>query len=136
MQYVDPIWDPDGTKEYILRDMSSGVSLIGIQIKGDDEFFPVPINILCSNLYESCNRSGSLDGINYDMTLYSELTTITLTSGTTYNDCIKTTETDNLSGQVRHSWQCRDVGEVKGEKVGDFVSELESITTYSPILGF
>ena len=128
----DPSWDPEGTKEYILRDMSSGVFMVGIQINGVDDFFATKIMMRCSNLYESCNIAGTTGEENYDMTLFSELTTITLTAGTTYNDCIKSTQTDNISGQVRHSWQCRDTGEVKHHKVDDFIFELVSITTYSP----
>jgi hypothetical protein len=129
----DPYWDSDGTKEYILRDMSDGVFFIGIEVNGVETIFDEPILISC-NLYESCNITGSLGGVDYDMTLYSELTTITLTSDTTYNDCIKRTQTENISGQVRIDWYCRGVGKVKEDKVGDFTFELESITTYKPLL--
>ncbi len=127
----DPIWDSSGTLEYVLKDMTNGPFWVGFRESGMDHFFSTPTLIGCAKLYESCSLQGSLDGMNYDFTWISELATVTVPAGT-YNDCIKTTQTDNLSGEVRHEWKCRDVGIAKSDKVGSFVYELTSISTYNP----
>lgn len=128
----DPNWDSDDTKDYFLRDMSNGLFFIGTQVNGVDTIFDPPIKS-CDSFYESCNEAGihAIFGA-YDFTYYTELATVSLTSGKTYNDCMKSTQTDNISGQVRVDWYCRGVGKVKEDKVGDFIFELESITTYNP----
>ena len=126
----DPNWDSSGTLEYVSKDMSNGRRLVGIHENGVDHFFKTPTLLGCNNLYESCTLTGTLDGMNYSFTYINELATVTVPAGT-YNDCIKTNQTDNINNVTRISWLCRNVGLAKSEKVGDFVYELTSITTHN-----
>ena len=126
-------WSPTWSDhlDYYLQDLSNGTYFVGFQDGGIDTFFPSPILLGCDNLYESCTISGSLSGMSYSFTFINELDTITVPAGT-YDDCIKTTQTDNIGSENRVIWHCRNAGQVKHEKVGNFIYELDSITTYSP----
>ena len=126
-------WTPSWSTylEYYLRDLSNGLLTIGFQEGGGDIFFATPTMIGCSNLYVPCTVAGSLNGMNYSFTFENELDKITVPAGT-YNDCIKTTQTDNIGTENRIAWYCRDTGAVKNVKVGEFFYELESITKHAP----
>ncbi len=121
-----PNWDPNYV-DYFLRDFSNGPIFIGYNDGSGDTFFSTPLPG-CTTLYESCTWLP----YGFDLTWYNELDTVTVPAGT-FNDCIKTTQTDNTvtPSEVGISWRCKDVGMVKAEKVG-FTQELFSITTYIP----
>jgi len=131
-------WSPgwSGTLEYFLQDVSSGLFTVGLfddEGGGGDIFFASPVMLGCNNLYELCNIAGSVSGIDYDLSFINELDTANVPAGS-FNDCIKITQTDNSIGgsQNRVMWYCRGAGQVRHEKVSDFVYELDSITTYTP----
>lgn len=121
--------------DYFLKDASNGLFIVGVfddEGGAGDIFFPSAVMLGCNNLYELCNVAGSVNGIDYDMSFINEIDTATVSAGV-FNDCIKVTQTDNTGGgQNRVAWYCRDAGGVRHEKVGSFVYELDSITTYAP----
>jgi len=117
-------------KEYISSDMTNGVLFVGVNNNGFDTFFSSPIILSC-NLYETCNISGIAGGFDYSFSIYNELETITVPAGA-YNDCIKSTSTDNIEGVTRVRWNCKGVGKVKQEEGVDHHYVLESISTYNP----
>ena len=117
--------------DFYLQDISNGLLFTGFQDGGVDSFFVSPIILACNNLYESCTVSGSIGGMSYSFSFINELDTVTVPAGS-FNDCIKTTQTDNIGSQNRVMWHCKDTGQVKHEKVGDFIYELVSITVYNP----
>ena len=125
-------WSPNWSAnlEYYSKDVANGLLSAGFQEGGMDLFFASPVPIGCKNLYELCTLAGSINGTDYSLSFLHELDTLDVIAGT-YTDCIKTTQTDNIGSENRIYWSCRNVGQVKHNKVGVYVYELESITTYA-----